>query len=90
MLNGVKWPGEALCCANDVEQAGMRKQDKIAVILMIAFGIVVFFGASRVMAPDRSPQSFAETSPAVEYEDYYADEAASQDNPDESESPALD
>jgi hypothetical protein len=67
----------------------MRKRDKIAVIFMIALWIGVFFGARNVMAPDRS-QPVAVTSPGVEYGAYYDYKTASQDSPDESESPALD
>ena len=67
----------------------MRKKDKIAVIFMIALWIGVFFGARNVMAPDRS-QPVAVTSPGVEYGAYYDYKTASQDRPDESESPALD
>ena len=67
----------------------MRKQDKIAVIFMIALWFGIFFGARNVMAPDRS-QPVAVTSPALEYDAYYHYKTASQDSPDEAESRALD
>jgi hypothetical protein len=72
----------------------MSSRETIIAILVSALAIGIFLGAARVMASDPILQEFRWMAPAendtAAYDDYYDYEAdeASQDNAEESESPA--